>query len=78
MYQTNLAFNCYCKDKHEYFVLTCKQHLFISNDIVGMNYDNCSCKFSGPHDVCSFCVWLRYIINCCVTKICIEKTPENI
>ena len=67
--------NCNSKDMHQYFILTCKCHLFIG--VVKTN-DKFSCKVLGPYMICSFCVQAKHTINCCADKICMKKILENI
>ena len=75
IYRTYSGFNWNCRDIHEYFVLTCRCHLFIG---VVTKDDKWPRKVLGTCMICNFCVQVKHTINCCANKICMKKIPENI
>ena len=70
-------FYCHCKEKHEYFVDTCKGHPFIDKKMDKMQH-KCTCKILGSYEICKFCVQVKYLINFRAYKICTRTIPKNI
>ena len=71
--------HCHCKykEKHLIYVLFCKDHPF------GVTYEasidekvSCKCKNGLSHEVCSFCLTVRYLLNFKCFKIFIENVPD--
>ena len=70
-------FHCHCKEKHKYFVYTCKGHPFINKRMDGMQH-KCTCKVVGSNEIRNFCVQVKYLINFRWYQICMRIIPKNI
>lgn len=46
-------FYCYCKEEHQYFVLSCTGHPFINRRMEGMQ-GKWNCKVLGPYRICPY------------------------
>ena len=72
-----IHFHCKYKEKHLIYVLFCKDHPF------GVTYEasidekvSCKCKSGLSHEVCSFCLTVRYLLSFKCFKIFIENVPD--
>ena len=71
--------HCHCKykEKHLIYVLFCKDHTF------GVTFEasidekvRCDCKNDLSHEVYSFCLTVRYLLNFKCFKIFMENVPD--
>ena len=58
-----IHFHCKYKEKHLIYVLFCKDHTF-------------GVTFEASHEVCSFCLTVRYLLNFKCFKIFMENVPD--
>ena len=71
-----IHFRCKCQDRHIHYALFYKDHSFGAK-MVGLETEKCLCKYSLSHEVCSFCLSVRYLLNSKCFKICIEKVSDD-
>ena len=70
-------FLCKCKDKHLIFILICEKHPYVADKISNME-PRCTCPILDPHEICNFCVEVRYRLNFRAFKFCLKRIPSSI
>ena len=70
-------FHCKCKDKHLNFILICEKHPYVADKIPNME-PRCTCPILDPHEICNFCILVRYLLNFRAFKFCLKGIPASI
>ena len=70
-------FHCNCADEHLLYVLFCKEHLYGSPSVPGMQ-KKCKCSAAFANDICDFCIQVKYLLNFKCYKFCLERIPVSI
>ena len=87
--EKHIPFHCKCKEKqHFYYGLFWEKHPFGADfdgwtrkkiaNFGGRETEkkSCSCKAGFSHEVCDFCITVRYLLNFKCFKICVEEVPD--
>ena len=72
-----IHFHCKHKEKHLYFVLFGKDHLFGTDYSSSIEERKCSCATDLSHEVCQFCINARYLLKFMCYKVCMNKIPAS-